>query len=163
LLTSREGCLQGAPAIETTPGAWTADVAPLALGNAGWLRGIKISLTAPTDGQVLVYDAGLGQWVPETPAVTAAYTVRTKTTTYTALAGDVLLCDATGGAFTVTLPAAAGVTGQSISVKKTDASANAVTVDGNGAETIDGAATLALATRYAAVTLWSDGSNWWVF
>jgi hypothetical protein len=101
--------------------------------------------------------------VPETPAVTGAYTVRTKTTTYTALAGDVLLCDATGGAFTVTLPAAAGVSGQSISVKKTDASANAITVDGNGSETIDGAATLALSTRYAAVTLWSDGSNWWVF
>lgn len=93
----------------------------------------------------------------------AAYTVRTKTTTYTALAGDVLLCDATGAAFTVTLPAAATVSGQSISVKKTDASANAVTVDGDGAETIDGATTLPLATQYTAVTLWSDGTSWWVF
>jgi hypothetical protein len=75
----------------------------------------------------------------------------------------VLLCDASGGAFTVTLPAAATVSGSSISVKKSDASANAVTVDGNAAETIDGAATLALSTQYEAVTLWSDGTNWWVF
>ena len=74
-----------------------------------------------------------------------------------------LLCDATGAAFTVTLPAAATVSGASISVKKTDSSGNAVTIDGNGAETIDGATTLALSTQYEAVTLWSDGSNWWVF
>ena len=26
-----------------------------------------------------------------------------------------------------------------------------------------GATTLALSTQYEAVTLWSDGSNWWVF
>lgn len=163
LLTSREGCLQGAPAIDPATGAWSADTAPSALANAGWLRGKKISLTAPTDGQVYAYDAGSGTFVPTTPSTGAAYTVSTKTTTYTAAAGDVLLCDASGGAFTVTLPAAATVSGSSISVKKSDASANAVTVDGAAAETIDGAATLALSTQYEAVTLWSDGTNWWVF
>lgn len=163
LLVSRSGALQGAPAIDPGTEGYTPGTEASTPGNAGWLRGIKISLTAPTGGAVLTYDAGLDQYVPATPAVTAAYTVRTKTTTYTALASDVLLCDATGGAFTVTLPAAATVSGQSISVKKTDVSANAVTVDGNGAETIDGATTLSLATQYTAVTLWSDGTSWWVF
>lgn len=90
-------------------------------------------------------------------AVTAS-----KTTTYTAVPGDVIPCDATGGAFTVNLPAASGVV-QSISIKKTDASINAVTIDGNGAETIDGAATRLLSTQYEAVTLWSNGTNWLVF
>ncbi len=68
LLTSREGCLQGAPAVDVTPGAWTPDTAPLALGNAGWLRGKKISITAPTDGQVLTYVASSGQYEPATPS-----------------------------------------------------------------------------------------------
>jgi hypothetical protein len=91
----------------------------------------------------------------------SSYTVSTKVAAYTAVDGDVLLCDASGGAFSVTLPPAAS--GASILVKKTDASANAVTVDGDAAETIDGALTLALAAQYAAITLWSDGTSWWVF
>lgn len=68
----------------------------------------------------------------EMTAITEAYTV---------LAGDaIILCDTTGGAFTVTLPAATG-SGRILTFKKTDAAANAVTLDGAGAETIDGAAT----------------------
>jgi hypothetical protein len=66
LLTSRDGCLQGAPAIETTPGAWTADVAPSQLGNAGWLRGYRISATAPTSGQMLAWDGTA--YTPTTPS-----------------------------------------------------------------------------------------------
>lgn len=155
--------LNGDRAEDLAPGAWSVDPTPTTLGNAGWLAGYRINLTAPTDGQVLAWDAGTSRYVPTTPSAGAAYTVSTKTTTYTAVAGDVLLCDASGGAFTVTLPAAATVSGSSISVKKSDASANAVTIDGAGAETIDGAATLALSTQYEAVTLWSDGTSWWVF
>lgn len=156
-----DAVVMGGRAEDLAPGAWSADPTPTLLGNAGWLRGYRISATAPTAGQGLIWDGT--DYVPTTPTAAAAYTVRTKTTTYTALAGDVLLCDATGGAFTITLPAAATVSGASISVKKTDASANAVTIDGNASETIDGAATRLLSTQYEAVTLWSDGSNWWVF
>jgi hypothetical protein len=47
-------------------------------------------------------------------------------------------------------------------VKKTDATANAVTVDPNAAETVDGAATFALANRYAEIMIESDGANWWI-
>lgn len=63
------------------------------------------------------------------------------TETYSVLAGDaIVLVDSTGGAFTVTLPAATG-SGRILTFKKTDVAANAVTLDGAGAETIDGAAT----------------------
>jgi hypothetical protein len=41
-----------------------------------------------------------------------------------------------------------------------DSSGNAVTVDGNGAETINGAATKALSTQYETVHIMSDGANW---
>lgn len=82
--------------------------------------------------------------------------------------GNVLLTDylilanATGGAITVTLPPAAENEGRVIAVKKTDVSVNAVTVDGNGSETIDGATTKALASQYDVATVFSDGSGWWL-
>jgi len=45
-------------------------------------------------------------------------------------------------------------------IKKTDASANAVTVDGNGAETIDGSTTVSLAAQWDFITVVSNGTNW---
>jgi hypothetical protein len=85
------------------------------------------------------------------------------TTTYTATDLDsLILCNATGGAFTVTLPAVAGVSGKKLTIKKTDASGNAVTVDGNGAETIDGAATASLASQYKYISVISNGVGWFV-
>lgn len=68
--------------------------------------------------------------------------------------------DASGGAVVITLPAAAGAAGRLYYIKKTDSSANTVTVDGNGAETIDGNATLVLYNQNNAVCVQSDGTNW---
>lgn len=48
-------------------------------------------------------------------------------------------------------------------IKKVDSSTNAVTIDGSGAETIDGATTYVLDVQGQAVMLVSDGSNWRVF
>lgn len=82
-------------------------------------------------------------------------------TTYSLLANDGLIeGDATAGAFTVTLTAAASSLGRVVTIKKIDSSANAVTVDGDGAEAIDGAATYALSSQYDAVTLHCDGVTW---
>lgn len=84
-----------------------------------------------------------------------------KTSAYTASSTDhTILGNATSAAFTVTLPAAGTCTQVTLVIKKTDASANAVTVDGSGSETIDGALTYALSTQYQFVTVQSDGSNW---
>lgn len=85
----------------------------------------------------------------------------TKTGAYTATASDyTILCNAVGGAFTITLPAAASHTGRIYNIKKIDSSANAVTVDGNGGETIDGGVTAILTVQYESITIQSDGSNW---
>lgn len=72
-----------------------------------------------------------------------------------------ILADATSAAITVNLPAVAASAGRVLVVKKTDASANAVTLDGNASETIDGATTKALAAQYDVVTVVCDGSAWW--
>lgn len=88
---------------------------------------------------------------------------RVITASGTVLVTDYLiLANATGGAITVTLPEAAENQGRVLVVKKTDASVNAVTLDGNGSETIDGAATKALSAQYAGTMILSDGSGWWV-
>lgn len=73
----------------------------------------------------------------------------------------ILLCNATAGAITIALPASATHANWSVTAKKTDASANAVTFDGAGAETIDGAATLALNAQNKAATTVCDGAAWY--
>jgi hypothetical protein len=64
-------------------------------------------------------------------------------------------------AVTITLPAAATAgAGYKYNVKRLG-TAN-VTIDGNSSETIDGSATFVLSSQYSAITLASDGSNWFV-
>ncbi len=87
--------------------------------------------------------------------------ILTKTAAYTIEEDDdVILGNATGGAFAVTLPKASLFEGRRFTAKKIDASANAVTLDGDGSETIDGAANVALAAQWDKVTVLSDGTNW---
>lgn len=75
----------------------------------------------------------------------------------------VVLASASGGAFTVTLlPAATAGAGFRISVKKTDSSTNAVTIQGNASELIDLANTAQLLAQNDTITIISDGSQWWV-
>jgi len=73
-----------------------------------------------------------------------------------------VLCDATAAAFTVTLPAASGATGRIYNVKKIDSGANAVTVDADGAETIDGDLTAIIGIQYTNIKIQCDGSNWYI-
>lgn len=88
----------------------------------------------------------------------------TKSSAYTVVAADdgkIIEVDATSASVTITLLAAAtAAAGFTIAVKKMDPSANAVVIDGNAAETIDGAATFSLASRYDVVVLVSDGTKW---
>lgn len=87
--------------------------------------------------------------------------VVSKTTTYTVQdTEDVILCDTSGGAWTLTLYAASGNSGKRVVVKKTTNDFNYLTIDGNASETIDGATTRKLITQYDEMTLVCDGSNW---
>ena len=71
-----------------------------------------------------------------------------------------ILCDATSAAFTVTLPPVAEAYERVVAIKKVDASANAVTVDGSGGETIDGSATKSLAGQYRWIMLVCGDTEW---
>lgn len=74
----------------------------------------------------------------------------------------IILVDTSTAVVTVNLPAVASSEGREIIVKdKTgDAATYNVTIDGNAAENIDGAATLTLVTAYQSITLYCDGTEW---
>ena len=64
-------------------------------------------------------------------------------TTYSVLATDYnIFCDTDGGAFTITLPA--GADGRKLRITNVGSSGNALTVDGDGVETVYGDATQTL-------------------
>jgi hypothetical protein len=94
--------------------------------------------------------------------VITSFTVVT-TTPVTAVSGAMLLVNATGGSRIVNLPAAASAgLGSVIAVKKTDASANTVTIAAAGGEKIDDGNTFLLSLQNEFTKLVSDGTQWWV-
>lgn len=85
--------------------------------------------------------------------------------TYDLLASDDILnvtYTATGAVTSLTLPTAQCVAGRTIVIKDAggNAGTNNITIDTEGSETIDGAATEVISSNYDSVTLYSDGSNW---
>ena len=97
----------------------------------------------------------------------SAVRVKSITANYTTDWYDtILLVNATGGNITITLPDSGLVAstkdemGKIFYIKKVDASANTVTVDGYSTQTIDGATTKVLTTQYDSISIVSDGSNW---
>lgn len=89
-----------------------------------------------------------------------ATSIVTKTAAYSASAYDyTVLSDASGGAFTVSLPTSPQ-TGQIIVVKKIDSSSNVVTVSASG-KNIDGGSTYSISTQYTAIRFQYGGTQWW--
>lgn len=83
------------------------------------------------------------------------------TANYTAISSDYLiLANATSGAIVITLPTAVGISGKQYVIKKVDATSNSVTIDPNGAQTVDGLTTISTDTANDSVTIQSDGANW---
>ena len=91
------------------------------------------------------------------PGITTITADTTLTTSH-----RVVLCNAASAAIAVTLPAAADNTDREYIIKKIDSSANAITIDANALEEIDGGLTAVLLSQYEAITVESDGSNWWI-
>jgi hypothetical protein len=116
-------------------------------------------------GGVTLYGDAANHWFTTRPDFAeAARAIKTVTTTYTVLRSDnKVLGDTTAAAFTITLPAASGVpAGWEVRIEKIDATANGtLTVSRAGADTIEGATTVALATLYSNTKLTSDGVSVW--
>jgi len=146
---------------------WTVD--NYSIFNEGGIPAARIATDAVTTAKILdsnvttakIADSNVTRAKLASGARAKGSVTASKTSAYTATSSDdVIPCDATSAGFTVTLPAAASSTGMEVVIVKTDASTNLVTIDGNGSETIGGATTTALATRYESIKIVCDGSNW---
>jgi len=111
----------------------------------------------PNDGNTLT-DATKAEYYAY--MTRAQYNIVTKTSDYTASSGDCVLVDASSGAITITLPSPSS--NAIVNVKKIDSSTNAVTVEPNGSETIDGSNSKTIDTQYESYTFISDGTNWYI-
>lgn len=130
-------------------------------------QGASVTYTLPaadgTSGQALTTN-GIGtlSWSNVGPT----YSYRALATNDNATTTDYTInVDASSsgtGLYTVTLPTAVGITGRVYVIRKTDNSANAVKIDANGTETINGSLTIDLTSHYGCVTLQSDGANWMI-
>ena len=79
-----------------------------------------------------------------------------------ATSDNIIFCNATGGSMTVTLPSAVTFASRTLTVKRTNTTANTVTV-GSAAGTIDGAATYIIpGGTLNSITVISDGPNWYI-
>lgn len=135
--------------------------APALVQNAGTTWDIPLATVSITTGGVItVTDAREFLHEPPDPVALTVVAITSADSPYTVPGWNYLvLANATGGAITVNLPTAVGFGGRQIDVRKGDSSANAVTVDGNGGETINGAATKVLNVQYVDYTFRSDGTN----
>ena len=108
-------------------------------------------------------DEGLRLWQEEVSDVLGAFAqnIRTVTANATVTTSDrTIFCDATSGAIIITLPPVADAVSFEVNIKKTDSSANTVTIAGSGSETIDDSTTAVITVQYEAVTVHSDGIEW---
>jgi len=86
-----------------------------------------------------------------------------KTAAYTIGASDsLILADGTSAAFTVTLPNAGSLTGEVVTIKRTNSVANNITVGTTSSQTIDGATTKTLGAQWSSITVQSSGTSWYI-
>jgi hypothetical protein len=124
---------------------------PSGTDNVEVMVGATNAVNVPADASV----------TPAKLASNALYkSVRSVTTTDSPTAADDVL-SLSGASFTVTLPTAVGIEGKVFFLRHDGTTTTQVyTVEGNAAETIDGAANYLLHTNGQTITLVSDGSNW---
>lgn len=107
--------------------------------------------------------AALEDAVEDLQAASGSLSFRTITSDASAQPTDqVVLANAAGGAITYTLPDLATSQGRVISVIKTDASDNFVTVDGNGSDPIGTAATKVLVNQMDRARFGAGPTAWYI-
>lgn len=119
-------------------------------------------LAVGTDGLFLKADSGAAvglSWAA--PAGTEAYRSITSTDTLSSSTDGIAVLS--GASFTLNLPTAVGNQGKTFTIKHNGTSLTQVyTIDGSGAQTIDGSITYSLYTNGETIKIVSDNANWHV-
>lgn len=143
---------------ETITAGWTFD-AIATLADQGVDPAAAGEMTQNL-GDVKVYSGGAVRNLSNVAGSGTDRTVSTVTAAYTASDAEVVLADASGGGFTVTLPAASN--GISVFVKKISGAGNTVTVASPNTETIDGQSELTISGEHVSREVTSDGTNYFI-
>jgi VCBS repeat-containing protein len=107
-----------------------------------------------TDSETLyIYDGALNR------PVAAQVPVLSETGDYTATNGDYII-DVTCSTADITITLPAGSTNKTFAVSKADSTGYKVTIACDGAETINGSATLDILYQYSTVQLFWNGTEW---
>ena len=87
-----------------------------------------------------------------------------KTANYTIIQTDsIIVCNGTGGIFTVSLPSVASSIGKTFTIKKIDSSFNKITIATDGSDTIGASLTsMKLCTINESITISPFGGRWYV-
>ena len=127
-----------------------------------------VSAATPNNGDVIAYNSTSGDWEAtaqsggggSAPSVTVSSPSADQTLTSPSGIEEVYIYTPSAN-INVNLVAAA-TCGSGFKYQIKNRSTNTLTIDPNGAETIDGSATFAIASQEASVTLITDGSNWFI-
>jgi len=154
----------GRQCIVINNGANTLQVFPAADDSINALAA-DASVTIPA-GESQIFEAiSTIVWKTLLGSGTALATVAAATYTVLPDDGTVHVTYTATGTVAVTLPTAGVISDRKLFIK--DAGGNAgtynITIDTEGSETIDGAATQVLNGDYNSISLYSDGSNWFIY
>lgn len=130
----------------------TTPAAPAGQQNVKWQKGPQSGTDSSTGYPIFPVSAYI------TPS-TKAPSIRTVTADDSVGSSDyTVLADASGGALTITFPASPA-TGRVLNVKKIDASANSMILDGNG-NNIEGFTSVLITDGGTNVQMQYDGTQW---
>jgi len=152
-------CLGAIP----TAGNWCVqsisnDVADPKILNSGEQASIRTNLSENLASKTAIITLVTDNGVTFTTARNLITTI-TSGTTLTNNEETVLVNPSTT-AFTLTLPAVSGNAGKHYLIKYVATTGTVVTIDGNGAETINGQPTVKLEYPYSSWDLYTDGTRW---
>jgi hypothetical protein len=129
-----------------------SEAPPTGTDNIEVMIGTLLGIGAPSDGTVTrakLADGAIGK-----------YATTSKTSNYTLTASDdLVVCDTSGGSFTVTLPTAVGIAGKRYLIKL-ETAGNILDIATALSQTIDGKSAEQLRANNEFFELVSDGSNW---
>jgi hypothetical protein len=140
--------------------------ASLASFSIDALSDVDTSTTPPTNQQALAWSSAQSKWIPTTISAGSSLakpTVTDKTANYTILTPSENIYQeiytiSGASAVTITLPDATLCAGVRYDIKRLGSATT--TIACNGAQTIDGLATVQLLAQYVNATVISTGSNW---
>lgn len=114
---------------------------------------------SPSTNNVLTWDGTNMTWAAPSGGGGGSRTAVARSTNYSAVNGDFVIANAAGAGFTVTLPVA--TSGAEISVKKVDATGNAILVVAQSGVQIDDQVSIAVNTQWQSNDFFSDGTKWY--